>query len=429
MKNQSGIFALWRGWVISSGSLALVIMLGLWIPKLWLPFVAIGLQMAIHGVIRSKHEYNEPNCYIIPHVATLVLFWSAMVMFIINYMVSKGYIHYFSSNINPQNPYITVLVVAPVEMAVAIWGLTRKSIPFCRECRRQYGEPAERGYIGLLYAQESKYQLRVMLVLSAMLSVVSWTYYFVFYINININTPDRFFFIWVPVIYTLGTFVYMWMRYTAVYASYSQNISNENSVTKVRFLIFSGDTMLLGSATRDDGELNPAKFDTPVTVTLPHREYIPEHEAIALFGQTTDIPVSKVRFMYAVKPSGSSSNLFNFIVTLEDRLTIENTSLGNCGWYTIREIKRMMENHSLDSRLSAAIVRLVDVVTAWKTYDLSGRRLYKIKNYRPSFNLGDIETFDVDYSNPIWLDIKDCNQDKRFWRIRRFWKQFLTRFM
>ena len=430
MNNQSGIFAMMRSWVVSVGSIAILILAGLWIPKFWLPFVAIALQLLIYARIRSQRESDEPVCQMMPFVATRVLFWSAMTMFFINYMVAKGYIHYFSSNINPQNPYITVLVVAPVEMIVALWAIVRKDPPYCIECRRRHGEPVERGFIGLLFAQESKYQLKMLVVLSSLLAIVSWSYYFLFYINVNINTPDRFFYVWVPVIYTLGTFVYMWMRYTAIYASYfhgaGSNAVESELVTRVRFLVFSGDRILIARSERDVLNSVSNKYDTPVSITLPRRDNIVVHEAVALFENATGIARPKVRFMYKVNSSKRESNLFYFIVTLGDAEIAESRLPADGEWHTIQGIQRLMNSRRIDSRLSAAIVRLYTIVMAWKMYDRSGHRRYSIKSYRPSFSFRDIESWDVDYNDSEWLNISGCNEDKRFWRLRRFWHRYVN---
>ena len=60
---------------------------------------------------------------------------------------------------------------------------------------------------------------------------------------------------------------------------------------------------------------------------------------------------------------------------------------------------------------------------AWKTYDRDGRRLYPIKNYRPTFRFRDFKTWDVDYNDLHWLDVATNNEDKPFYRLRRFWRK------
>ena len=427
--NRYGILSLWGGWTMSVGLIALLFLSTLWVTKPWLPFVAIGLQLVIYARIRSRLEIKATTCYMMPFVSSQVLFWSAMVMFAINFMVSRGYIHHFSSNINPKNPYITVLVVAPVEIAVALWALYSKNPPFCINCRRTHGEPVERGFLGLLFAQESKFQLKMFLVLATVLTVVSWGYYFLFYININLNTPDRFFYVWVPILYSLATIIYMGMRYAAIYTYYHHNRDLnpvfDEAISRVRFLIISGDKILLAPTENALLSVPVSKLDTPVALSLPRRDFIPVNEAEDLFFNYTSLKAATMRFMYKVTANSTISNVFHFIATLDDRDSIAGTPIEGGEWFTIHEIQKLLEARQLDSRFSAEVVRLHDVVMAWKTYDKTGRRRYKIANYVPSFRLRDINSWDVDFNDPLWLNIKACNQDTRLWKLRRFWRRYI----
>lgn len=60
---------------------------------------------------------------------------------------------------------------------------------------------------------------------------------------------------------------------------------------------------------------------------------------------------------------------------------------------------------------------------AWKTYDREGKRLYPIKHYRPTFRLRDLKDWDVDYSDTSWFAVAENNQDRPFFRTRKFWRK------
>ena len=52
-----------------------------------------------------------------------------------------------------------------------------------------------------------------MLWLSLALTMIDWAYYYFFYINVNYNTPDRFYFTFMPAAIYLFSLVYMGVRY------------------------------------------------------------------------------------------------------------------------------------------------------------------------------------------------------------------------
>ena len=76
--------------------------------------------------------------------------------------------------------------------------------------------------------------------------------------------------------------------------------------------------------------------------------------------------------------------------------------------------------------MATEIHRLYTITMAWKTYDSEGRRLYKVKNYRPAFRLNGICDWDVDFNSPQWLQVARFNEDKPFFKIRRFWKKRIS---
>ena len=75
---------------------------------------------------------------------------------------------------------------------------------------------------------------------------------------------------------------------------------------------------------------------------------------------------------------------------------------------------------------SAEIIRVLTIARAYKTYDENGMRRYKVKHYRPAIAIKDLYNLDVDYSNPKWLYIADNNQDRSFFRFRRFWRNNIS---
>lgn len=433
MNNGYGIYSLWRDWAIATTALALPEMFSAWLPKIWIPFIALGLQIILYGIIRARKESHSSSCMLILFVTSRIMFWSAMIMLGIDFTYSHGYIHHFfhPSSLNYKIPYITVLVVAPTAFVISGWAWLRGArLRFCQECNDRNGAAVERGFLGRLFAQEGHYQVKMLTIFSAILSVISWAYYILVYINVNINIPDTFFFGWVPLLFSFATFIYMALRYAGVYTYYCQNAGLnpllDEQTTSLRFLIIADEKILLNHTTTIELLNGIDKLDTPATIIGPYRREVTLERATEMLVKNTSLKNPNVRFMYKVTASSAESNTFHYIVTLKSTDDIIGTTLEGSVWYTIHEIQQLMSSHKLTSILSAEIVRLHDVTMAWKTYDREGRRLYKIRNYRPTFRLRDIDSWDVDFNDPIWLSISSCNQDSRFWRLRRFWRKYMN---
>ena len=79
-------------------------------------------------------------------------------------------------------------------------------------CIIRHGNASERGFLGQIFRQESQFQVRLLLILSVAVSVLSWSYYSLFYVNVNINGTDAFIYNWVPVIFYSLSIVYLGLR-------------------------------------------------------------------------------------------------------------------------------------------------------------------------------------------------------------------------
>ena len=90
-------------------------------------------------------------------------------------------------------------------------------------------------------------------------------------------------------------------------------------------------------------------------------------------------------------------------------------------WFNAYMLDSALASNSLSPQLAAELFRIHTITMAWKTYDREGRRLYPIKNYRPTFRLGDLRKWDVDYDDTLWFSIAATNQDRRFFGLHKFW--------
>lgn len=431
--NSNGINSLWVNWALSAGSLALVVFCGFLISKIWLPALVLALQLIMVKRSRRMPPDKQGVCNLLPLLVSRVLFFSAVIMVGINlyYMKFIDPQEYVVGTANRRIPYVTVLVVATTTAVVLGVAYLRKfDFSFCYECKVRYGVSSERGFLGKLYAQESRYQVRLLFIFSILVSAYAWTYYLVRYSNVNFNSSDKFFYNWLPALLYLLSVVHMSLRYFGIYAFYRQNIEGESyakdSTTLLRYIIISGDNVFLADVADSEGKPDSAsKFDTPASLYIPYRERVMPYDAQSYFEKMADKKIhADVKFLYENYNYHADSNIFHFAIVL-DGMSVMSESNVKGKWFPLRKVEEMMNNGEVMPLLGSEIYRIYTITMAYKTYDRDGMRLYDIKHYKPSLHLAEIKNLLVDYNDPIWLYVAKENEDKPFYHLRRAWRKYV----
>ena len=419
--SSGAVRAMWNNWAIAFGALACVIIGSLFIPKLWLPLLLfIGAYLRSARLKFESGRTTIAGCNLIVWSMVWILVWSAIVMCVINVLYAKWFVNgvYPIDPINPKHPYVCSLILFPTAAVVSIYMLLRRRRgTHCRKCLARFGyySTSDKA-VATLYFHETRYQLRLMLGLSLVLSVVDWFYYFKYYINVNYNTPDRFFYIIMPIAIYILSLVYMTMRYMSM--AEELTVPRGGTVarpmmTLVRYLVFSGDAVFLDAG--DDG-----RMDTPALMMMPRKETMPDDEASKFFRDMSDEKDFELKYLYTDSGFATGANVFHFAVFVPET---ERAMSLHGQWLTIDELDRMLKGGRLAPMLLSEINRIYRVTMAWKTYDRNGRRLYPIKNYQPTFRFRDFKNWNVDYNDLSWLDIAANNEDRPFYRLRRFWQK------
>ncbi len=436
INNGKGIFLLWLNWIIGSGALTLLIVLSLWVSPKLLPFVAFAMQLALFVLIRRNRESDLPVCYLLPFVVSRILFWSGTIMLIIDLLYNYGIIHriFPAEEINTQIPFITVLIVAPISMAISGWGkIFKHDLSFCKDCNMRFGSPAERGFLGMLYTQEGQYQLTLLFFMCTGCTLTGWIYYAVMYVNSDLNTPDRFVYIGIPSLLWLASAIYVGIRCIGLWSYYYQNVDvttrRQGYSTMLRYIMIHDNRICLREPDIDPNTMvsSDCKFDIPVSTNLNHRESMPIEEARRLFRSLTKIDGGDIRFMYATGTGNADCDIFHYLCYLTDEQKQQFDSTNpKCDWYHFQQIAEMLNSHQLNTLFSAEIVRLHTIAMAWKTYTIDGKRRYKIKHYRPTFRICDIKDWDVDFNDTRWLYVANNNEDVPFYRMRLLWRKYVN---
>lgn len=413
---------LWNNWAVAFGAIALVTFFSLFISKVILPAIIFILAYAMMAKMKSDHDNSKMGaCYLIVWATAIILFWSGLIMVVINIIHAEWFFggRFIVEPFNPEHPYVASLIIFPTALVVSVYFLARgHSLKICRSCHARFGYYHQSSAVASLYYREARYQLRMMLMLSLVLSLVGWCYYYFFYINVNFNRPDKFYFIIMPIAVYVISLVYMTLRYMSMNDDLETRHSSKNvkpMMTIERFLVLSGDRILLND--QADGQI-----DTAAKLILPRRENITLDEARRDFVELSGAVDFEAKFLYSESGYVNGANVFHFAVFLPDGTETSTLKLKG-KWDTIDELDRLLKSHQLTPLLVSELNRIYNITMAWKTYDREGRRLYPIKNYHPTFRLRDFKKWDVDYGDLHWLDVATNNEDRPLFRLRRFWRK------
>lgn len=416
------IRGLWNNWAIAFGAIALVTFFSLFISKVILPAILFVLAYVMMAKMKSESGHTKMGaCYLIVWATAIILFWSGLIMVVINVIHAEWFFggRFVVEPFNPQHPYVASLIIFPTSLAVTVYFLARgHNLKMCQNCHARFGYYHPSSTAATLYYREARYQLRLLMLLSLLLSIVDWVYYYFFYINVNFNRPDKFYFIIMPIAVYVISLVYMSLRYMSMSDDLEQRHLSKSlkpMMTLVRFLVLQGDRILLQDKSDE-------LIDTPAKTILPRKEDVSLDEARRLF---TDISGTKdfdAKYLYSESGYVNGANVIHFAVFLPESEQKPDLKIHG-RWDTIDELDRKLKGRRLTPLLMSELSRIYNITMAWKTYDRNGHRLYPIKNYHPTFRLRDFKKWDVDYSDLHWLDVATNNEDRPLFRLRRFWRK------
>lgn len=415
--------ALWYEWIVSFGAVTVAVAISVMVGSGWLALLVAAIAWVLN-VMADKHKRTgQTGCMRYAHLTARALFISALIMVAISILFKIRWVHnvFGEDTVNTNIPYIASLIIFPTMCVVCLYGLARHGKSrFCRACKEVHGYSPEEGFVGNFFHHETRRQLRLMAALSALISLTDWFYYFYFYKNANINTPDKFFFVGMPLAVYIFSLIHAARHYYIIQQDiirHAEGIARTARNKILRYLIVRNDMLLL-----DVGEHN--LLDTPAETPLEEAGPVSDSEARRVFrnisGSNDDFALQQ---LYSNRSKTYRSTFVHYLVNLpgdgSSPLPADWKFKGE--WATLPVIDRLMKAGMIAPALGAEIHRVYTIAMAWKTYGHDGRRLYPIKNYRPTFRLRDIASWDVDFNDTSWFDVASNNQDKPFWRLRRLW--------
>lgn len=424
----AAVKSLWREWAIAFGAVTAVVVASTLIDSLWLAPVVLAVAWGLRSWAESTRRDHSTGCMRFAALTASALFVASLIMAAINILYDKWSpgILFDPTTVNPDIPFIASLIIFPLTALVSAIGLINHGKShFCRVCKTTHGYRPEEGFVGNFFHIQTRRQLSMMICLSIIIAATDWAYYALYYINININSSDRFFFVIIPAVLYLASLAYVGHHYYAVILDIRSQDDSHTTAAKpviMRFLIIHDDMLLL-----DRGLHN--LLDTPAECTheIAHVSIIDASSAFSRMSGLNhdDFTITE---LYHNKSLTYRSTIYHYLVNIPDDINLNDCPAWHLQgqWATLATIDRLMKMHALAPALGAEIFRVYTIAMAWKTYDRSGRRRYPIKNYRPTFRLRDIHKWDVDYNDNTWLDIATNNQDKHMWQLRHLWRRIFN---
>lgn len=412
--------SLWFNWAVAFGSIALVLVLPRLITHTWLPLAAFVLAYAVQVYKNNRDMGMMLNNVASLKVASSTLYLSAFVMGAIilaqRFELADEVFHWDGGN--PEFPYITGLVVFPVMALCSIWSMaTGYGQNLSGEYRYREGMTTGASVISSFLTRANHYQVTVMMLVSVGMTAVDLWYYYCYYINVNMNTPDIFFFNWMPALLFVASLYFMWVRYHSIGLILGPIVgANAKAGALVRYLVVSGDRMLL--APNDNG-----RWDTPASTHVELAKVHDTDEIRRLCADLLHTDSFTMKYLYESGANDLSCMQLHYAAFMTDESKAGDVRGDKGCWYTLDEIDRMLRKAELSAEFTDELYRLFTITMAWKTYDKEGRRLYPIKNYKPTFRIRDMKNWDVDYDDPVWMMVSRNNQDRPFFRTRRLWQK------
>lgn len=434
--NSIRLYSLWKN--LTVGLLTVIAMMTF--SKLLLYYLSPAISLVgaafLYTYIFESRTRHDTSCMVIPYALLYSLVGYSFVTILLNVMYAWG-IHTFPHEfVFFTNPFIPSLIFNPIcFLVVLIIDLRRKKLSICRECRVTISSVNGSGSLSGLFKYESHFQLKNLIILFGILSVVVWSYYLIFYVNININARDWYIFTWMNIIAFILDEVYFIARYYNLYLDLQENnelitpeeLKDMSAKTYLRYYVICGNNIYVDKHTIDPKVPYKEIIDTPFfTKRTVNGIGIDEIKRIIhrMTGQEGDL-----RFFFGGKSLDiTNRSILRYFYFLDGNIDDYGELPTKGEWMDFDEIKFLFStNRGRLARIAVSdMSRLTTIMLTEKTFDERGYRKSQIRNYRPSFNLIDVRRSDLDFQDDKWLNISLFNSDTPFYGFKRWWRNLLS---
>lgn len=431
--NSLQLYYLWRNLAISLLCVGIVMGGAHILPYYMAPALSLFLCGMLYTMIwNNKISDNKGSMIIVETMLYSLLLYTFISILLVVIQVI-GLKHFPNEIIFFNDPYIPSLILLPATLGVSLYALMfKKSMPAYRLYRAQYASARERGYFGLLSNRETNLQLRNMVILFAVLTVIVWYYYLNVYVSINQNGRDWYVFLWIVVISVILDEVYFMMRYYNLYLDLREHheiitpeeLCDITAHTYLRFYVICGEYFYVDRNSFDRLNQKDGVLDTPF-ITKRTVNGVPTTEVRNIVERMTGKPGGELKFFFGRHLAGvDKHSLLRYFYFLDGDIS-DYSDMGEKGeWMHFDDVKRVYNTNPLGMATNALndLTRLSTIILTERTYDEDGYRRNKIKTYKRNLTLADVRKCKLDLQDDKWLHVADFNSDTKFFKLKKLLK-------
>lgn len=416
-----------KSWILCYGMITVLVVSGYWVNALWRPYVGLLLIGII--ILFGNHNLRKTSmhCSMVTHYSIYSLFYSGIAMLLLNALSTKYVLLHYPTLAYIGNSYNTAFVVYPIATIMfAVSMLRRGKTKYCQICNTMANVSISESLRRNVLHHEAKFQLRFSFAVSLFLSVEVYVFYFIYfskYDDGHLQSPDIFFLYVIPAAVYIICVIYILVRYASLEFEIPIKMSHytSNRSSRIRYMVVWRDQLLLKDLVED--KAHGAYWDTPADVSIGFHSNLSTHQAFVEFRKLSGLENFKLKWLYCT--SLNDQNVFHYAVFIDDEVEdAKGTMTGE--WMMLRDVSILLRKGHIARPFASELHRIFTITMAWKTYDRDGKRLYPIKNYRPTFRLRDFHKWDVDYEDMHLMSIAENNEDKPFFHLRRFWRRHVN---
>lgn len=438
--NVSQYFGFWKSLTIGLLVLIVTILLSIFLPHYFSPMIALLGAAFLYTMLYNGRLASNTACMVVPYTLFYGVLMYSFVSISINVLDIWGVIHLPKEFSFFNSPYLVSIILNPVCFLVSLVIYLRNSkLALCIDCKVKKGLSYERGKLGEILHQESRLQLRNLVVLFGVLSVIVYIYYLFFYVNVNINGRDRYMFVWICVFAYLGMEIYVGARYYNMYLDLKENgeiiteeeLNDMTTKTYLRFYVICGNDIFLNLKVADSKVADTLVIDTPF-VTKRNVNGITAAEVDGIIRKMCGVTDGRLRFFFGRKsPDMIKHRLLRYFYFLPGKAE-EYPDLNVDGeWLNFELLKKIYNDNptSLARIFRSDLSRITTIVLTQKLFDDRGFRRNKLKSYLPTYDLVELAEKDYDFQDDKWIRVAMFNSDTKGFHIRRWFRKLTGRNM
>jgi len=201
-------------------------------------------------------------------------------------------------------------------------------------------------------------------------------------------------------------------------------LHNMTSKTYLRFYVICGNDIYVASHISDSRRKGKLVIDSPF-FTKRSVNGIMLSEVNMIIRRMTGVRNGKLVFFYGRKnPDLERHSTLRYFYFLEGTKDGYPEFAVDGEWMSFEKIKMIYSFHpeELSSVMVSDITRMATIILTQKIFDENGFRKNKIKSYRPTFNLMEIQKKDYDFQDDKWIRISMFNSDTKLYRLKRWFR-------